>query len=273
VNVDTGKGFVNGHLLINDAVAAIGVDAGTARNDALVMLENNTNAALTAGAGSNYNTVGNADIPPYSARLAVVKDVAANFSQTNALYMVQLATFTTGAGALTSFTDVRDWCDFATNVTPAMIANRTRRFFVPVSYAYNESDVALAAHRAQYGWELTDNKTVSCYGHFIVPDDFSSGMTVQAAVRAAGSGNIYVQNHINYGACAENFIIHTTALGYAAAAVTITLNNCICSTAMANASTGDIANIIFTRAAADASDTLDTWAGMPGWVVTYTADS
>lgn len=123
IRVDTGVGVCNGHAFFNDTSAiTIGVDAGVARNDTLVMLENNTNAAISAGAVTNYNTDGpDTAIPPYSCRLAVVKGVA--ITQTTALYMTPLATFTTGAANITNLTDTRTYCAFSTEVNTLNLAD------------------------------------------------------------------------------------------------------------------------------------------------------
>ena len=132
IQIDTGVGVCNGHIFINDtSVVTIGVDAGAGRADTLVMLENNTNAAISAGAATNYNTAGpDTAIPPYSCRLAVVKGVA--ITQTTALWMTPLYTFTTSGAGFTNWVDVRDFCEFSTTVTPAMVEDRTRWFMVSV---------------------------------------------------------------------------------------------------------------------------------------------
>lgn len=262
VNVATGAGFVNGHLLINDAVVAIGVDAGAARNDALVMLENNSNAAIGAGVATNYNTEGNVDIPPYSARLAVVKNVGANFSQTNTLYMVQLATFTTGAGALTNFTDVRGFCQFA-------IGGPETRSFLVQPHPLDASTQPAAGG----GLVMPDAVESFAHGHFAVPSDFASSMTVQAVVVTAGgvSGNLYGQIRFYYGACGELNNTHLDDSGalstVAMVAVTIT---CGYSTTLTNAAVGDIVDCQFTRSAANVLDTVNDIVYFKGWLVTYT---
>ena len=47
ISIATGAGMCNGHAYMNDTSAVtIGVNAGAARNDTLVILENNTNACL-----------------------------------------------------------------------------------------------------------------------------------------------------------------------------------------------------------------------------------
>ena len=119
----TGAGVADGHVFINTAIVTIVVDGGANRSDALCIVENNTNVAIPAGAATNYNTEGDVSIPPYSARLAVVKNVGANFSQTNVLYMVRLATFVTGVASISNLVDVRDFCAFASQADTENIAD------------------------------------------------------------------------------------------------------------------------------------------------------
>jgi hypothetical protein len=118
VYVASGAGFCNGHFFENTASVAITVNApaGGTRQDYVCMVENNANAGLPAGLATNYNTEGNATIPPYSCRLAVVKNGPANFSQTANLYMVRLATLNTQVGYIGSITDVRVFCQYATDL-------------------------------------------------------------------------------------------------------------------------------------------------------------
>jgi len=258
VNIATGAGFVNGHLLINDAATAIAVDAGP-RDDALVMLENNTNAAIGAGAATNYNTPGNLDIPPYSARLAVVKNWAANASYTNTLYTVPLATFTTGAGSLTNFLDVREYCQFSGAGGPA-----TRAFFVqamsgrvitaPANIAVTTDAIGLIAPAVN----LPNSQISQAAAIFDVPQDFASTMTVKAVVSPELAGNVYSAIYASYGACGEAHNTHTdTSGGYAATAITTGGWNCINSTSLSLAAAGDIVLVRFFRDAIDALDTVN----------------
>lgn len=272
--VNTGAGIVNGHMLINDASVTIAVDAGVARSDSLVMLENNSNAAISAGAATNYNTEGNADIPPYSARLAVVKDDTANFSQTNTLWMTRLATFTTGAGSFTNFTDVRAWCQFAGAGGPA-----TRQFLVSADNAF-ELDTATLVRTSvssdSRGWRLTDGEACYAHGFFSVPSDFASSMTVQAVVSsvAGASGNLYADTAFSYGACGELEETHTDDSGAAATTALVAFTiTCPYSVTLTNAAVGDIVNCQFRRVGDDAQDTINDIVYFKGWLVTYTPSS
>jgi len=273
VSINTGVGVCNGHVFFNDTSAvSITVDGGAARGDALCMVENNTNAALAPGAV--YNTVGGANIPPYSTRLAVVKNEAANFTQTNNLYMVKLATFTTGAANITGFTDARDYCVFSTYT-----ASRTRRFFVPPMAGYNSTsstDITPARFTAgQYaGIILPDNASATAYGTFCTPSDYSSGMTVTAVVSTLWfAGNAYVANTCYYGECTQSRATHSDTTGASAEAVNVTNFYCIKELSLTTPSTGDIVGCRFNRNATSGSDTLTDDLQFFGWIVEYTADS
>lgn len=118
VYVATGAGFCNGHFFENTASVTIVVDApaGGTRQDYVCMVENNRNTGIPAGAATNYNTEGNATIPPYSCRLAVIKNGPANFSQTATLFMTRLATLNTQAAFIGAITDNRVFCQYATDL-------------------------------------------------------------------------------------------------------------------------------------------------------------
>lgn len=278
VSINTGVGICNGHVFFNDTSAvSITVSGGANRNDALCMVENNTNAALAPGAV--YNTVGGANIPPYSCRLAVVKNEGANFTQTNNLYMVKLATFTTGAANITGFTDARTYCGFSSEITPAMIEDRTRRYFVPVMAGYNITDAAsitvsgAGLGNIAPGVELPDSKRAAAMSWFNIRDDYSSDLSVSAVV-FTGTGNIYVESHWLYAAaCSEPYFTHSTSVGPMATAITSGNNNCIAAVTLATGSAGDIVLVRLIRNAANVLDTVGASAWVSGFLVSYTADS
>lgn len=269
VVIDTGVGICNGHVFFNDTNAVtIGVDAGVARADTLVMLENNTNAAIAAGAATNYNTEGpDTAIPPYSCRLAVVKGVA--ITQTTALYMTPLATFTTGALTFTNFTDTRTFCRFSTEVGPEMIEDRTRRFFVQAS---RDTDATTNLPNTP-GVALPDGSTAYAYGVGCVPDDYVSTMTAQVVLTSLSSGNVYGRNGCGYGGCGEGYSEHGAATAYAAEAILAWANNCNYDISLNLATAGDILGFRFERVGGFGSDTVNDTVYVRGWLVSYTADS
>jgi hypothetical protein len=199
VYVNTGAGMCNGHFFENTASVTIAVEApgGGSRTDYVCMVENNTGGALSAGnLPIIYNTEGGASIPPYSCRLAVVKNCPANYTQNNALWMTRLATLNTQAGYIGGITDNRVYCQYATDlqdgvvetekiadsavttlkidddaVTPAKIPDRARSFFVQSTLGYNETDGTSIIPDSRYGLILPNNKVSRAWGHFSVPQD------------------------------------------------------------------------------------------------------
>lgn len=286
VSINTGVGICNGHVYFNDTSAvSITVNGGANRSDALCIVENNTNAAITVGGGTNYNTVGDVNIPPYSARLAVVKDIGANFSQTTALYMVQLATFTTGAANITNFTDVRSYCHFATCVDETQIDDRTRHFFVNALVGYddtlNTQIVLYAGSSLTFGPEIIfpDGSDCFAYGRFAVPPDYNSGMTATAVLIAAGSGNLYCDNAYKASACGERTGTgaHSGSTGFSTVAITSGAPDpylyCVQEVSISGVTPDDYVVLTFSRDGADASDTISANIRLSGWLVEYTADS
>ncbi len=235
------------------------------------MLENNSNAAISAGAATNYNTEGNADIPPYSARLAVVKDDAANFTQTNTLWMTRLATFTTGAGSFTNFTDVREWCQFAGAGGPD-----TRSFFVPVMAGYNTTisldvPVTISAFGSiAPAVDMPDSALCWAASYFSIPEDYASGLTVEAVVNPEAAGNVYSSLEASYGSCGQAYDTHTDSVAYSATAISTGTYNCVNSTSLSSAAVSDIVTLRYFRNATDALDTVGATVEALGFFVEYT---
>jgi len=196
---------------------------------------------------------------------------------------ISLATFTITTGGVITVTDDRtfrrstaviDTDEILDNaVTPAKIANRTRKLFIlPIKRRYTTAtDQVLVP-----GGYLADGATTpdtDFYGFFIVPNDFTSGMTVKAVVVPGGSGDIYAIHNIKYGQVGEVYTTHTGTVGYSAIAVTLNQFNAILSLSLASAAPGDIVLLEFSRDAVDVLDTVNTFAYLTGWLVEYTADS
>lgn len=142
IQVDTGWGVCNGHLLKNDAAVAFVPPNPSAnpRIDVVVMVENNTAVARTAGIASGNNLVfptsltdynSLSSLPPYTCRLAILRGSEAASPtaptldvDTATLFMVPLAQYqiSTG-GTVSALTDRREYCTFATEVVTAMLAD------------------------------------------------------------------------------------------------------------------------------------------------------
>jgi len=142
IQVDTGWGVCNGHLLKNDAAVTFTPPNPSAnpRIDVVVMVENNTAVARTAGIASGNNLVfpasvtdygGLSSLPPYTCRLAILRgsEAASPTALTldvdgATLFMVPLAQYQISTGGVVSaLTDRREYCTFATEVVKAMLAN------------------------------------------------------------------------------------------------------------------------------------------------------
>lgn len=298
VYVNTGAGICNGHFLENTASVTIAVTppAGGARTDYVCMVENNSNAAIAPGA--TYNTEGGASIPPYSCRLAVVRNGPVNFTQTNLLYMVRLATINTQAAYIGSITDNRVFCQFATDlqdnvvtttkilnlavttakinddaVIPSKIPDRTRTFLVQSTLGYNTTDGTSITPTSHNTLLLPHNKVACAWAHFAIPQDYASGMTVQAVVYNTAPGNVYVLNSAAYGQCGEVWTTHSDDSTWSVVAlVPLFGRHCIASISMTNATAGDLVDVTLSRGGLSSSDTGGNLAVL-GWLVTYTADS
>jgi hypothetical protein len=98
-------------------------------------------------------------------------------------------------------------------------------------------------------------------------------MTVKALVVPAASGDVYGTLEANYGAVGESPTLNTDTDGPSAEAATISVWNEINSLSLATAAIGDHVEMMFSRNAAHASDTVNDWVSIMGFVVTYTADS
>lgn len=164
-------------------------------------------------------------------------------------------------------------------ITAAKIANRTRKFFVPATAAYNSTDTAtIPPQRVDPsddfgGFPLPDAKYCECFGHFHVPEYFVTGMTVTAMLIPAGTGNIRAQNSARYGACGAAASSHADSPAFGTEAVTADDRECVRSLSITSAATGDIVGMHFIRDGNNELDTIGDEVSFFGWIVEYTADS
>lgn len=128
IQVNTGWGICNGHLLKNDVAVTFTPPNPSAnpRIDVVVLVQNNTAVARTAGIASGNNLVfptsltdynGLSSLPPYTCRLAILRGSEAASPtvptldvDTATLFMVPLAQYqiSTG-GTISALTDRRDY--------------------------------------------------------------------------------------------------------------------------------------------------------------------
>lgn len=130
VYVDQGAAFVNGHWFHSDEQETFSIPAGPVggRRDRVVLVENNTNATITAPAAapslafilpndtSEYDQA-TPGVPAYSARLAIVRGTGAlpGIDKDATIYMVELARYTVDNGPeFSSQEDRRNFCHFST---------------------------------------------------------------------------------------------------------------------------------------------------------------
>lgn len=189
------------------------------------------------------------------------------------VWEISLATFTITTGGVIAVTDDRTYRRSTAVVGAAEIENRTRSFFVQCTNYYNITDGTYNDFFSTLGCGFQDNKLVSGYGHFSVPSDFVSGLTVTALVRSQISANVYCRNEAYYGADGEAYNIHTATSGYAAEAVVSNQNSELRSISLSSATIGDFISLLFTRDATNVLDTIGNNIYIAGWFVTYTADS
>jgi len=172
----------------------------------------------------------------------------------------------TALGGL-SFTSVSTDMIAANAVTVAKIPNRTRKFLVPP--LSSDDDQAYS----NLGLILVDGVSDSANGAFYVPSDFVSGMTVKAVLLAPSSGNIYSFNGAYHGAVGEDHNAHFVVENYAAVALTLNQRAEIQTLTLNDIAAGDYVTLTYIRNAASASDTINNYAHITGWIVEYTADS
>lgn len=182
----------------------------------------------------------------------------------------------TAAKLVAGVTDDKIFCHPNIEVETAMIANRTRKFFVPVQHAYNTTDVANIIAGAGYygdGYAFPDAKLCTAYANFFCPQDFASSMTVKAIVASQSSGNVYDNFSASYAACGETKGLHSDTRGLTADAITLNLVSCISELALASVAIGDYIGLVWVRDATNISDTVTDEVGFLGFLVEYTADS
>lgn len=281
VTVDTGAGFCYGHWLDNSA-AVVFNPSNVAREDRVVMVENNTNAAYGLNLEfptvlTDYNLT--ASVEPWSCRLAILTGTGPGAPRplvaAGGIFMVQLAHYDIdGAGAITGLTDDRDFCYFSSTVG-------TRQFLVPPLCGYDHTGLADLVNipnplDGTCCIEMLDTKIVSAYGHSVVPRDFLSGLTVTSVLIPLGTGDIYAVLEIRYGACNEDFDIHSEIGAYAAIAVVNgDRQNCILPVTPTTPvpAIGDIIHLEFRRKGDDVLDTIDQPCQFLGWLIDYRAKS
>jgi len=284
--IDTGAGLVNGHLLINSVAVTITADtpAANPRIDRVVMVYNNTNAAIAATTvgGFTFNVAGGGtDIPAYTAELAIMKGaenaapaLPALEQDVARLWMVELARYQISiVPAITSFTDYRDYVDA-----------ETRQRFIPVQIGYNDTgagEIVIAGTGT-----IIDPHTIHptanesrAYGRSIISEDLVSGEDVYVksvvSISPGSTGQIRAATNIFAGACGEAMDTHADATASETVSVASGAGgyeyNCIAEATISGLTPGDIVAPYFYRIGTHGDD---TWGGniyCLGFIMKYLA--
>jgi hypothetical protein len=206
--IDTGAGLVNGHLLINDAAVTITADtpAANPRIDRVVMVYNNTNAAIAATTvgGFTFNVAGGGtEIPAYTAELAIMKGAEAGAPVLPALeqdaarlWMVELARYQISiVPAITNFTDYRDYVDA-----------EIKTVFVPFTTGYDSTVAGAVALGSSVYWGLVmpANSDVNVAAFWEIPQDFIDDLDATPIIvvdGAPGAVVVRVTSALTYYEC------------------------------------------------------------------------
>lgn len=288
ITIDTGAGFCYGRWLLNDTAVDIIANACAGietRWDRVVLVQNNTAAA--------YNTnllvpaAYAAGVPRNSCRLAILRGTCASPGVLPALftgpnyYMVELARYQVTGGSAGDITDYRDYCNFSTEVGADWLDDRTRQFWVPALIGHDDDgDVDIGRNRGApllLGPYITlvDDDTTLAEGRFILPSDYSSGLSIQPVIISPTSGTINATSTPTWGSCDNSYAEGGGLPAMQTANATVVQNTYACLPACTptGIDADDFILIQFNRYGAAASDTINNYVMFLGWKVTYTADS
>lgn len=246
VRVATGAALVDGKLYTNDA--NIDFSAATANQYYTVVLRKSW-SGQTVRAALLGPQVGS---PP-------------SVTQTDGTtWEISLATVYNNAGTL-EITDARSY-------TPR---RRYVQMFVPCVGGVDSGATSLAINSTWGGFTMAGTLRAWAMGHFILPDDYVSGLTI-TPVLTMDSGSftwdIYWQTLVIYGICGETLSLPTESSGYATYTSSGALEEkmtCFTAFSPVSVARGDIINVQFERHGAHASDTYDGVVYFRGWRIQY----
>lgn len=265
IQVETGAGLVNGHQLVSTAQTPFTPTTPVAnpRIDIVVMVENNTAAAYNTNLMFPTSLVdygGVASIPPYTARIAILRGtenvapVAPTLIQTPTIFMTPLAQYQISVvPAISALTDRRDFVD-------AWI----QYVFVP---AVGGEDATLAslleavtAGVLYAGVNLADGSNANFQGGtWIVPEDYISNISITPVVIPLGTGDLYASASVVGGGCGEAY--NTITDSEAATVIAVTTNEIECLSDLElnpTVEAGDMLRMTCTRFSEPTSFTQDT---------------
>lgn len=276
IQVDTGRGMVNGAYYRNTSAITITptTPAANPRIDRVVLVLNNTNAAISTQSPSGYTFQldgGATSIPAYSVHVAIMKGteagapVAPSLEQSGSrLWMVPLAQYQISTvPAVSNFTDQRDFVDAETFTE-----------FVAFHGGYDATAAGELEFSTAYGFLLPQNNTTNAYAAWKLPTNYISDLTFTPVVvnPGAATGFYFVDLTASYGACGQAVATHSDASATLQVAEVATLFSWMCLTTISVTTTaeaaGDIFSLNFNRNGAHASDTAGNTIAV-GVIVEY----
>jgi len=277
IAVDTGSAFVYGFFYWNDASQTVAVPT--------------PNSGTTG-----HRIVLRASWPNSTVRLTLISSNDGDPSipelthASGTIWEIPIASLTITTGGSITLTDEREFIHMGMNVSSEMIPDgeithdkiedRTRRFFVLAfeNYDFTPNEAIKRENRLDFGWEVSDYDIVTVYASFKCPDDFVEDLKIKPLgwMVGSGSGNIYHQVLVKYGAAGEEFDNHVTNEDEEWSFYNITRGkiNAFPAIELEFLAPGDYVTIEFTRDAttATAKDTLKgKHLQLPGFLVEYVA--
>jgi hypothetical protein len=154
----------------------------------------------------------------------------------------------------------------------ALAATRTKTVLIPPSGYYNATDGDYYNDGiGVWGTTMTDGKQISAYGYGVVPQDYSSGMTVEGVIYPPVTGDFYGGHYAYLCADGEAYNTHAYSLTNQTVAVTANQSKEMLSLSLAAASVGDHIRLEFRRRGDAVGDTIGNLVFFTGFLVTYTA--
>ncbi len=158
---------------------------------------------------------------------------------------------------------------------PSEHADRTRKFFVVAEVGVDTTGGDPIAPGPD-GVSLSHVDTYpKATGHFFVPEDYVSGMTMAPVLRSSGAGNVSMRDRAYIGADGEDYDTHNPSQGFtlravAAPAVGAWENNITAALTLTGVAKSDIVTCETQREVS--SDSYTDGLLCVGWIISYTAD-
>jgi len=274
INVNTGAGLIDGLYCENTASVTVPIPAsgaGTNRIDVIVVRKNYQQAVT-------YTPTGGAPtVPPRTARITVIRGteaagpVAPSVTQdvTRTTYwdipiaQVQVS----AAGALSNFTDLREFIDAETKSISLSV--------VGVHNSTDNVDIVFLLDSGQQimTWEFTDGKDVFATSNTInVPSDYISDFTVYALFRGTAGGGNMAGTVSGFGGACGNSVTNKGASLSGPFVIAAGANNINCiesNCATASFIVDDKVRAVVVRNGGEGDDTLNTGIKFIGFYASY----